>query len=70
MTKDFSAAQRSYDNRPPEEDRDDTIYAVLPGHETPEEPCAGWYWGEDDGEIHGPFASKQVAENAVWEARA
>lgn len=70
MSTTLSAAQRSYDSRLPDEDRDDTIYAVLPGQETPEEPQAGWYWGEDDGEIRGPFASKQAAENAIWEARA
>lgn len=42
-----------------------TIYGVLPGQETPDEPSAGVYWSGDDGSIHGPYRTTHEASEAA-----
>jgi hypothetical protein len=49
---------------------DERIYSVRPGQETPDEPRAGLYWSEEDGPIHGPYATVHEAEDAIAEAKA
>ena len=44
-----------------------SVYYVSREESTPDEPRCGWYFATEEGECHGPYSERAMAEEAAQE---
>ena len=45
--------------------RPQPYYVASREQTTPDEPSIGWYWGDEEGRIHGSYGSRRDAIEAI-----